>query len=359
MKIVDLKLKNYRCYSETSWEFNSNQIVLFGPNASGKTSILEAIFLLGITKSYRNVQDIDLIKFHEDCFCVKSTVLLHNLKEEITIFAHSKGKKVKRNNYTYKSLSEYLGTVNVVVFSSIDFLLFTGTPKDRRTFIDLIIWQTSKDYLRASSNYKRILKERNTLLKRLILENNSNLQKLLDVITGQLIEEGKQIIVYRKEFINFLNKLILKKHHLIASENEALQIKYSFNVDVQEYDKQMANTRQEDLKRGTTTIGPHKDDYIFIINNKNIALFSSQGQQRNALISIKLAVVDLLFEIKKEYPILLLDDVFSELDKTRQNQLIASLNKDVQTFITTATLSDVNESLLKDALVIDLGKRSV
>ena len=222
---------------------------------------------------------------------------------------------------------------------------------------DLVFCQISKDYLFMTNYYKKLLKDRNTLLKRLTFENRNDLQNLLEVITEQLIDYGNKIIEFRKNNIRKISEFASCNHYKISKNLETFELQYipSFNMLTKQiYDFSYA----EDLKKGYTTIGPHRDDYSFIVNNKNVAIFGSQGQQRNAVLSVKLGMADFIFEIKKEAPTLLLDDVFSELDKERQNSLINSLNPNFQTIITTASISDLDKRILDNALIVELDKRS-
>jgi DNA replication and repair protein RecF len=269
----------------------------------------------------------------------------------------NKIKKIKRNNDTYKTLGEYIGYMNIVYYDPTDFYIFQGSPLLRRRFFDILFCQISKNYLNASTNYKKLLKDRNSLLKDMVEKNNKTTKNLLDVITKQLIENGKKMINSRNKIIRELDKYAFEMHKSLTNGKERFSLRYLPSVSIEEYEYKMESNLNEDLMRGTTMIGPHKDDYIFIINNKNIGDYGSQGQQKSAILSVKLASVELINEVKKQYPIVLLDDVFSELDKDRQNQLIKILNRKAQTIITTATLSDVEENVLSLAKILELKER--
>ncbi len=358
MVIDSIKLTNFRCFESFFVSFSNKTNIIYGSNASGKTSVLEAIYCLSLIKSYRCIEQNELINEKNEFFYVEGSISKESIKEKISLFGNSHGRKIKLNNYEFKKLSDFIGYFNVVCFSALDFLLLKGSSKERRKLFDLVICQISKDYLVLSNNYKKVLKERNALLKRLIFENKSNLQMLLDVITKQLIELGIEIIKIRNEFIGKISKFAEIEHSKITNSKECLRIIYEPSVKIEEYEKQMVLSKEEDLKKGYTKYGPHRDDYIFIINNKNTAIYGSQGQQRNALLSTKLGMANLLSEAKKEAPVLLLDDVFSELDKDRQNAIVKCLNPNFQTIITAASIADLNEQIVSESKIINI-ERSI
>ncbi len=357
MLIRELYLNNFRSYSEAKFEFDPSLTIIHGNNASGKTTILEAIHVLGLVKSYRAASDFDLIKINTLSYSVKGVILNQKRVDNIIVLNSNKIKKVKKNNDTYKSLNEYIGYMNVVYYDPSDFSIFKGSPVLRRRFFDILFCQISKQYLTASSEYKRLLKERNILLKELVAKNDKATKNVLDVVTKQLIENGKKIIHLREKITKKLESMAFGVHKGLSSGKERLSIRYLPNVSIENYEEKMNHLLNEELMRGTTLVGPHKDDYIFIINNKNIGDYGSQGQQKSAILSAKLASVELIYEVKKQYPIVLLDDVFSELDKFRQNELIRLLNRKAQTIITTATISDVEPSVLSLAKLIELKER--
>ena len=357
MLIKTLYLNNFRCYSNNMFEFDPSLTIICGKNATGKSTILEAIHVLGLAKSYRANSDFDLIKINELSYSVKGEILNQKRTDTVTVLNSNKVKKIKKNNDTYKSLSDYIGYMNVVYYDPTDFYIFQGTPALRRRFFDILFCQISKQYLNATSEYKRLLKERNILLKELVVKNDKATKSVLDVVTKQLVDNGKKIISMREKITKKLESFAQESHKNLTCEKERLNLRYRPNVAISDYEYKMEANLNEDLMRGTTLIGPHKDDYIFIINNKNIGDYGSQGQQKSAILSVKLASVELINEVKKQYPIVLLDDVFSELDRDRQNQLIKILNRKAQTIITTATISDVEPSVLSLAKLLELEER--
>ena len=357
MIIRKIKINNFRCFNQRKIEFSPKNNIILGSNAIGKTSVLEAITCLSVLKSFRTSDQTEIIKEHCDYFYVEGEVLSGNKLDVASVYFDKSAKRVKINNYVYKKLSDYVGFFNVVTFSALDFLVLKGTSSERRRMFDLVFCQISKDYLIMSNYYKKLLKDRNTLLKAFILENRGKTLTLIEAVTEQMIEYGNKIIDFRRAFCLKLSEFAKKAHLKISSGLEEFALKYSSSCD--NLSKEVfLKSFEEDKRKGYTTVGPHRDDYIFIINNKNISVYGSQGQQRNAMLSVKLAMAELLYEIKKEAPTLLLDDVFSELDEQRQNALINSLNPEFQTIITTASISDLKENIINNSLIINLESES-
>ena len=357
MIISSLKLNKFRNFNEKVIEFSPYITIVYGKNAVGKTTIIEAVNCLSTIKSFRTNDYNELINYDSEYFYIEGVLKSENRSDKSSIYYDKVIKQVKINNFLYSKLSDYVGYFNVICFSALDFLKLKGSGSDRRKLFDLVFCQISKDYLFMSNYYKKILKDRNTLLKRLSFENRSELLNVLDVLSKQLIDCGNKIIEFRKEIVEKISLFAMNVHYKISDNQEMFELKYCpsvYSLKFEDYEKSL----QEDLKRGYTTIGPHRDDYIFIINNKNVSMFGSQGQQRNAMLSVKLGMADLINEIKKEAPTLLLDDVFSELDKNRQNALINCLNPNYQTIITTSSISDLDNKMLDNALLVELDRRS-
>ena len=355
MKIKDISVSNFRCYSRFSCSNLANLVLIYGPNAVGKSSFIEAVYLLSLTKSPRTHDEKDMIKDCETNFFVNGSFVSSVNNKYVVSFGYDGNKKIlKKNGSIVKKISDYIGTIDAVWFSSKDLNLVNGSPKERRSNFDRILCQISKVYFTALSNYKKLLKERNALLKWLILENKTNNNLLLETIDQKLVSEGKKVIRARNKTIKKMNELLEKIHSKISGTKEKVEIEYVPSVDENSFDNELKKNLNEDIKHGNTGVGPHKDDYIFIINNKNIATYGSQGQQRNTILSLKLTEVQLIYEVKNEYPILLLDDVFSELDKNRQNKLLENINNDVQTFITTTSISDIENKIIDRAELIHM-----
>ncbi|MBE6130979.1 MAG: DNA replication/repair protein RecF [Erysipelotrichaceae bacterium] len=357
MIIKNLKLQQFRVFLNYEMEFSPNITVIYGDNAVGKTSIIEAVNCISCIKSFRTNDYVELINDSSEYFYLEATLESEKLENKVSYYCDKQAKKIKLNNNLYSKLSDFVGFFNVVCFSALDFLKLKGSANERRKMFDLVFCQISKDYMFVSNYYKKLLKDRNALLKRLIFENRSDLQKLIEVVSKQLVEYGNRIIEFREKKINEISNFAKLHHFKISEQLEDFALTYYPSVErlkIEDY----SNSLNEDLKRGHTTIGPHRDDYIFIVNNKNVTVYGSQGQQRNAMLSVKLAMADLIYEIKKEAPTLLLDDVFSELDRKRQNALISGLNPNYQTIITTASISDLDNKILNNSLLVKIDKRS-
>ena len=336
-------------------EFSEKLNIVIGPNAVGKTTVAEAVYLLGMTKSPRASEDKTMIRDGKNVLFVEGEFYSSVMnKYKISLGYDGEKKVIKKNQSLIKKVSDFLGTIDVVWFSANDLFLLSGNPQNRRTNFDRIMCQISKVYFDALSNYKKILKERNALLKRLIFENSERHRVLLESIDESLVVEGNKIMKIRAKTVNKINEILEKEYKKNSSNKELLKLEYSNCVGEKDFLKVLKDSYNEDLKRGNTMFGPHKDDYIFIINNKNIVDNGSQGQQRNAILNLKLAEVQLINEVKNEYPILILDDLFSELDEKRKNLLLNQMPEDVQIIITTTSLAELDASIIEKSNIISL-----
>lgn len=356
MQLEVLKMYNFRLFTNFKIEFNGKLNIVTGLNATGKTSVLEAIHYLSVTKSFRDVSDFDLLTIGQSEFSIIGEIKSHEEKKKIRVCRTEAGKSVFKNDNKFKRISYYLGELLTVSFSNSDILRLVGNAKDRRNIFEPIICQISNEYIEECNCYKKILNERNALLKRLIFEKKQSLFQLLDVVDNQLVNSAKKIITTRREFVRDLNTILNPIHSKICSCFESICVRYLPSIHEDDMLQQLKKNVENDIKRGTTSCGPHRDDYGFYIDEKNVVTQGSQGQQRNTLITIKIAFVEIIKKIKKEEPILLLDDVFSELDRIRQNNLLETIHDNVQTIISTASLSEIDENLLKKAFIITLKK---
>ncbi|MBP3201252.1 MAG: DNA replication/repair protein RecF [Lachnospiraceae bacterium] len=352
MYIKKLKLKNYRNYNEIEINFDKNINIIYGNNAEGKTNLLESIYMCSTSKSHKNSKENEIINFKETESHIK-LFLYKESNKDITIdiqLNKDKKKGIAVNKVKIEKLSEFLGLFNVIMFAPEDLNIIKDGPQVRRKFIDIEICQIDKIYTVSLNNYNKTLNERNILLKDI---NNSNVNKkdlidILDVYDEKIVEYGIQLILKRKENIKKLAELIKDIHYKISDEKEYLIIDYendiinsivpNENVDINSelktnYLKKLKETREIDIKNQYTGIGPHRDDISFKIGEKDIRRFGSQGQKKTAAISLKLSELRIIKEKTNETPVLLLDDVFSELDESRQKLLVSNL-KDVQTIIT-------------------------
>ena len=363
MKLTELNLHHFRNYDEDQVEFSPQINVLIGENAQGKTNLLESIYVLAMTRSHRTNNDRELIEFVKDAAQIKGTVQreLGSLKLELDIGKH--GKKAKANHLEKARLSEYLGQLNVILFAPEDLALVKGAPTVRRRFIDMEFGQVSPKYLHDLTQYRDILKQRNRYLKQL-QSHEAQDQLYLEVLSEQLAAVGGAIISQRVKFLSELEGYAQELHQSITQGRENLTFEYSSAVkdastltEVELSEALMDLYRQNQSKeifQGTTLYGPHRDDVRFLINHKNVQTYGSQGQQRTTALSVKLAEIDLMKNQTGEYPILLLDDVLSELDGARQTHLLKTIQDKVQTFLTTPGLSDVARNLIKEPRIFHI-----
>ena len=338
MKIKQLKLKNYRNYDLLELDFDESTNILYGDNAQGKTNILESIYLCGTTKSHRGTKDRDLIKFEQEEAHVEAVVDKNGVPFNIDIHLKKNSPKgIAINKMPIRRASELFGIVNIVFFSPEDLNIIKDGPSERRRFIDLELSQLDKVYLSDLTNYSRILNQRNKLLKDLY--DRKDLLETLDIWDLQLVNYGNKIINRRNLFISQLNEIVGKVHERLTGGKENLQIYYEPSTNGMDLEKALARNRERDIKMKSTSVGPHRDDICFMVDGLDIRKFGSQGQQRTAALSLKLSEIEIVKKLINDTPILLLDDVLSELDKHRQNYLLDSIS-DVQTLITCTGLDD-------------------
>ncbi|WP_059105097.1 DNA replication/repair protein RecF [Shouchella shacheensis] len=362
MIIHTLSLRSFRNYEQLSLTFGSKVNVFIGENAQGKTNVLEAIYVLALAKSHRTAKDKELIQFQAPFAHISATASRRNGDVEVSLALSSKGKKGKVNGLEQRRLSDYVGTLNVVMFAPEDLNLVKGGPHVRRRFIDMELGQISPLYLHHLSLYHKVLKQRNVLLKE--LQAKKGTPAMLDVLTDQLIEHGAVISQKRVTFIVKLQGFAAPIHEAISRGRETLGLLYSPSVEVSEgtdvskikEDLYSAYERrkEQEIRRGTTLFGPHRDDLAFIVNDRDVQTYGSQGQQRTTALSVKLAEIDLIHTEVGEYPVLLLDDVLSELDDYRQSHLLETIQNKVQTFVTTTSTSGLHKNVLGAALVFSV-----
>lgn len=345
MYVEKIKLKNFRNYSDIEVEFNKKVNIFIGNNAQGKTNLLESIYLTSIGRSFRTNKYMEMIQFNKDFLKVNAKIIKKDYDTEVEVTIENSNKNIKIDGISKKKTSELLENLYIVIFSPEDLKIVKDEPEKRRRFIDRELCQINPSYFSDFTNYKNVLLQRNSLLK----ENNINLD-FLDILDIQLSKYGSAVIEKRKKFIEKINSISSEIHNSITKGSEKLEIFYSPNIEYKKnnfeleelfYNK-LKDNRNNDLKQRTTTLGPHKDDLQFFINGINVRSFGSQGQQRTTALSLKLAEIKIIKEEKDENPILLLDDLMSELDKVRQEYLIKSLSE-VQLFITT---TEISESIL-------------
>lgn len=366
MRLNNLQIKNFRNYEELSLTFEKNLVIFLGENAQGKTNILESIYVLAMTRSHRTSNEQELIRWDTDGAVVSGLVNKQSSNTPLELFLSKKGRKTKVNHIEQKKLSSYIGQLNVILFAPEDLSLVKGSPQTRRKFLDMEIGQIDPIYLYDLVQYQNVLKQRNQYLKHLA-EKKEKDTLYLDILTEQLIEFGSKVIAARKNFVSRLEVWANQLHQKISQEKEVLQIDYLSNVAYEEktlseiqkaFAEAIEKVKNKEMLRQLTLAGPHRDDLSFLINAKDVQTFGSQGQQRTTALSIKLAEIDLIKEETGEYPVLLLDDVMSELDDSRQMHLLETIEGKVQTFLTTTTLEHVKDKMSVEAEIfyVEQGK---
>ncbi|WP_368502928.1 DNA replication/repair protein RecF [Alkalihalophilus sp. As8PL] len=359
MIIKSLHIRQFRNYERVELNFDDRMNVFIGENAQGKTNAIEAIYVLALAKSHRTSKDKELIRWTNDFAKLQGQVSRQTGSIELDLVISTKGKKVKLNGIEKRKLSEYVGAVNVVMFAPEDLNLVKGSPQLRRRFIDMELGQISPIYLHHLGLYQKVLQQRNFLLKDLQIGKGS--LDMLDILTEQLVELATQITKRRFVFLGQLQKWAEEIHHDISRAKERLKIEYKPSCDVLEemdlpkmkevFMKTYEEKKKREIARGVTLFGPQRDDLGFLVNDRDVQTYGSQGQQRTTALAVKLAEIELIHAEIGEYPILLLDDVLSELDDYRQSHLLHSIGQRVQTFVTTTSISGVHHEALNGAAI--------
>lgn len=339
MRITSLQLKNYRNYNNADVTLGEGTNIFYGNNAQGKTNLLEAIYVCGTTKSHKGSKEKDFIQFEKEEAHIKMKIEKNNANYTIDMhLKKNKSKGIAINGIPIKKSAELFGMVYLVFFSPEDLNMIKNTPAERRKFLNFELCQLDKIYLYQLGNYKKILLQRNHLLKK-INPYQETFEELLEVLDQQLIEYGKGIIYRRKKFIDQINPIVFHIHNDLSGGKEKLYLEYAPNVEIDEFRYQLDKNRKKDILYKMTSKGPHRDDIIFKINGIDVKKYGSQGQQRSCILSLKLAEIELVRKMICDDPILLLDDVLSELDRDRQNHLLKIINH-IQTMITCTGLEE-------------------
>ncbi|MBQ7137234.1 MAG: DNA replication/repair protein RecF [Bacilli bacterium] len=365
MILTKINLVNFRNYYKCNIKFNSKINIFIGNNAQGKTNILESVYVLALTKSYRTNYDEILKRNGSDSYKIKGQVKIGKYFKDLSISVINNEKKVFVNDTNIKKISDYVSNLNVILFSPEDVETIKGSPSLRRDLLNIEISQLNQQYIKNYNEYNKILKMRNDYLK-LIYTNSISDIRYLDVLTDNLVDRATYIYKERLEFIKKINfNISVIYRDLTKTDN--LKVRYETNIDIEdkseeEIKKILLQKYQKNQNReiiaGMTLFGPHRDDFHFLINDSDIKVYGSQGQQKMAMISFKLAEIPIFEEITNTKPILLLDDIFSELDKTKRNRLINYINNDIQVIITANDTVGINKKLLENAKIfkIDNGK---
>ena len=362
MKIKKIRLKNYRNYDNLEIDFNDNLNIIIGNNAQGKTNLLESIYVLAVTKSFLSINDKNLINFANKYAILDGELECNKGLINLQILVNDTGKKVRINKKEIKKLSEYISLMNVIVFSADNIIIFKNSPNSRRKYFNIQISQINKKYLKILTDYNLVLRQRNEFLKFINLNKESDI-KYFDVLNDKYVDLSISLCKYRLEFTNEINKY-LGDLFLSITGIRGLKLVYNSNIDI--YDDDIKINFTSNLKKNLnreiqykmTLFGPNRDDFYFSLNGKNLSMFGSQGQLRSAVLALKLAEVKLFSDVTKDYPILLLDDIFSELDIVKRNNVLKYLEDNIQTIITTTDIDNIDEKIRKKANVyeIDNGK---
>ena len=347
MYIKNLALLNYRNYESAEITFSDGINILYGDNAQGKTNILESIYLIGTTKSHRGSKDKEIIRFGEEDTHIRADIRKQDMNRRIDMhLKKNKSKGIAIDRIPIRRSSELLGIMNMIFFSPEDLSIIKNSPAERRNFMDMELCQLSKLYVSNLSNYKKVLDQRNNLLKQISFDRSKI--DLLSVWNAQLVRYGIEIIKERNNFIDLINEIIPDIHRNLTSGKEDLRLIYEKNVEPEYFESVLEEKQEMDIRYQTTQSGPHRDDISFLIQDMDVKRYGSQGQQRTVALSLKLAEIELVKKIIKDNPILLLDDVMSELDRNRQEALFHSI-KGIQTILTCTGYDD----FIKERLSID------
>ena len=359
MKISKINLVNFRNYSNTSISLGNKMNIFVGNNAQGKTNILEGITILALTKSHRIGVNPNIIMFNKKKCNLSGTVkknkIISNLEIEIT----EDSKKLKVNKKSINKVMDYISYLNVIIFTPDDLEIVKGSPSVRRNLLNIELSQISKQYIKYYNEYNKLLKTRNEYLK-VLFNNNIADENYLDIITDKLIEKAVFIYQKRKEYLDLVNQNIDKYYNFISGDS-GLKVKYIPNIEIINYDSESIRKKLKytfkknylkELNYGMTIYGPHRDDFVFEYNGNDLKYYGSQGQQKVAVLSFKLSEISIFNDICNSKPVLLLDDIFSELDIKKRNKLLKIISMyDIQSIITTTDLRNINKKYVENAFV--------
>lgn len=366
MILKELEITNFRNYKSLNISLSDTINIIYGKNAQGKTNILESIYVLALTKSHRSFIDDDLIMNGENYSRILGNIEKDNINSLFQIILENRKKKYKIDTKEIKKTSDYISNLNIIIFYPEDLDLIKGSPNTRRKFLNLELSQLYNNYYRVLNDYNKLLKIRNELLKE--MQKNMLIDKnYFSIITEYLIDKAVFIYRARNKFINKINSYATNIYkEIINLENFSLKYKTNFNfneyseLEIKEklknkFDLELNN----EIKLGSTLYGPHRDDFEFYLQGNNLKFYGSQGQQRLAVIAVKIAEINIFKNHSKTNPILLLDDVFSELDDEKKNNLLKYINDDIQTIITTTDLKNIDQSILDKAKLFEIDSGTI
>ncbi len=353
MKLNSIKIVNFRNYENLFLDFNDKINVIYGNNGSGKTNLVEAIYALSLTKSFRTNDDKNLIRAGEVSTKIEGVVESNNNTNTYQVVISKDGKKVKINNNLSSKISDYISNINVILLEPDEQIIFSSSPSVRRKLLNIEISQLKKEYVIHLNNYNKLLKQRNFYLRELYINGNAS-RDYLNILTNKLINEGIIIYRLRKEFIDNINKYI-NDMYVRVFESGILEVKYNSDYsknDENEILNMYSKNYDKEINNGKTLFGIHHDDIVFLLDNKNISEFGSNGQCKNAILAFKLAEIEIFKNEKGNFPILILDDLFSALDNIKIKNIVGLLNNNIQTFITTTDLDKIDKELLNNSKII-------
>ena len=351
MQITDLNLLNFRNYSKLNLSFSKNNII-YGKNGMGKTNLIEAIYVLALSKTFRSNNEKIVIKDNEELTKISGNVI-DDYKNNYQIIINKSGKNVKIDGSTYKKISDYISKIKIILFNPNDLQIIKDSPSIRRRLLNVSISQLDNNYLKILNNYNKILKQRNSYLKTMYINANTS-KDYLNILTSRLIEEGIKIHKYRSEYIYDLNKFINNIYKKITNLKN-INIKYISdynNIDIEKINNKYIEYQEKDMLQGITKFGVHHDDLIFELDGRDLKEYGSEGQQKNAVIAYKLSEIEVFKEKINKFPILILDDLFSELDEEKINNILNLIENDIQTFITTTEIDKINKKIINKSKIL-------
>ena len=360
MYLKKLKLHGFRNYKTLTFSLTKGINIIYGKNAQGKTNLLESIYVLGLTKSHRSFIDNNLINNESEYLTIEGILNNKNFDNKLNIYIDQKNKILKYNNDQIKKVSDYISLMNIIIFFPDDLELLKGSPQVRRKYLNVELSQLYSNYYIIINEYNKILKLRNEYLKK-INKKISFDKNYLNILTGYLVDKAILIYKMREKYINKINEHSSKIYEDIMNlENFSIKYIKSLNYDINdsnlkenlinEYNKKL----DYDIRICSTSIGPHKDDIEFYLGDKNLKFYGSQGQQRVAVLALKLSEIEIFKKYKETTPILLLDDIFSELDDYKKNNLLKYISKNIQTIITTTDLNNLDSKLIKKSKLFNI-----
>ena len=357
MNITKIELQNFRNYKKKNFDNFSNLNIIIGTNGIGKTSIIESIYLGSLAKSFKTNNDESIINNNSDYFRIKIYYYEYGIKKNLEIYLDKNGKKTKINSKLQRKLSDFISQYRIIMLSPDELKLIKASPNTRRNYLNIQISQLNKEYLHYLNNYNNLIKNKNDYLKKLMLNSNLD-QRYLDILDEKIVDEGIKIYNHRKNYLDLINKYINDIFKNYEKSND-VYIKYISDYELNDKEKlikELKRIRKKEINLGMTSFGVHRDDYEFMHNNNNSKEYSSQGLQKLIVLAMKLSEVKIFVNEYQITPILLLDDLFSELDEKNRNKIFKSLDKNIQIFITTTDLKNINKRLLEKAKIYDLGE---